>query len=309
MNRLIVQLRAGESELPAETYLIKRYGMSKSQWKRIKHLGDFRWNGLAVNAKHTIVMNGDVLTFESERPKDPNAFPLTPEHIPLDIRYEDRWLLAINKPTNMVVHPLYNTPHGTLANAVLGYYEEKGLTHAFHPLHRLDRNTTGLVLVAKEPELQHMLTKNGVTKLFHRHYLAIACGRLPAKEGWLDDPMGPAPDSYVKQMVKPESEGGKAARTHYEVLGETTAGGQPLSLVRLWLETGRTHQIRVHLAHIGCPLLGDDLYGAPSDLIGRQALHAAELSFRHPITKEDVKITAPPPEDFQKLLDAFFQKF
>ena len=308
MMHLTIQLGEGETELPAETYLIKRYGMSKSQWKRIKHNGSFRYNGARVNAKHTIVHTGDVLTFESERQKPPGAFPMIPEKIPLDIRYEDDWLLAVNKPAGMLVHPLHHTPHGTLANGVLGYYQAKGLTHHFHSLHRLDRDTTGLVLIAKEPELQHMLTKNGIQKLFHRTYLAIACGKLPAREGWIDRPIGGVPWSIVEQRILPESEGGKPARTHYEVLGEAEADGQPLSYVRLWLETGRTHQIRVHLSSLGCPLLGDDLYGTPSPLIGRQALHAAELTFCHPITKQDIRITAPPPEDFQQILAKFFKK-
>jgi len=284
MMHLTIQLDEGETELPAETYLIKRYGMSKSQWKRIKHNGSFRYNGARVNAKHTIVHTGDVLTFESERQKPPGAFPMIPESIPLDIRYEDDWLLAVNKPAGMLVHPLHHTPHGTLANGVLGYYQKKGLTHHFHSLHRLDRDTTGLVLIAKEPELQHMLTKNGIQKLFHRTYLAISCGRLPAREGWIDKPIGGVPWSIVEQCILPESEGGKLA------------------------ETGRTHQIRVHLASLGCPLLGDDLYGTPSPLIGRQALHAAELTFCHPITKQDIRITAPPPEDFQHILAKFFKK-
>ena len=214
--------------------------MSKSQWKRIKHNGSFRYNGARVNAKHTIVHTGDVLTFESERQKPPGAFPMIPESIPLDIRYEDDWLLAVNKPAGMLVHPLHHTPHGTLANGVLGYYQEKGLTHHFHSLHRLDRDTTGLVLIAKEPELQHMLTKNGIQKLFHRTYLAIACGKLPAREGWIDRPIGGVPWSIVEQRILPESEGGKPARTHYEVLGEAEADGQPLSYVRLWLETARS---------------------------------------------------------------------
>lgn len=309
MTSLTVQLREGETELSAETYLIKRYGMSKSQWKRIKHNDSFRYNGRFVNAKHCVVHPGDTLAFESERTPDPNAFPVTPEHIPLDIRYEDRWLLAVNKPAGMIVHPLYVTPRGTLANAILGYYEEKGLTHRFHPLHRLDRDTTGLVLIAKEPELQHMLTKNGITKLFHRDYLAIACGKLPKCEDWIDLPIGKAPDSHIVQIILPEEKGGKAARTHYEVLAEAQATEEhpALSLVRLQLATGRTHQIRVHLAALGCPILGDDLYGEASSLIARQALHAFRLTFQHPITKEDVEILAPPPEDFFRILPKAFR--
>ena len=307
MTRVVVQLNGGETELRAETYLIQRYGISKSQWKRVKHTGDFRCNGAPAHGKHTIVHTGDVLTFTTEKPPNPAKFPVVPEHVPLDIRYEDDDLLAINKPIGMLVHPLYVHPNGTLANAILGYYEENGLPYRFHPLHRLDRDTTGLVLIAKRPELQHMLTKNGTIKLFHRGYLAIACGKLPERDAWIDAPLGRKPGSTVEQAVVPVEAGGKPARTHYVVVDECAASeAHPaLSLVRLELETGRTHQIRVHLASLGCPLLGDDLYGAASPLIARQALHAERLTFCHPITKEDIVITAPPPADFQRVL-AFF---
>lgn len=307
MTRVVVQLREGETELSAETYLLHRYGISKSQWKRVKHTGDFHCNGAPAHGKHTRVHTGDVLTFTTEKPPNPAKFPVVPEHVPLDIRYEDDDLLAVNKPTGMLVHPLYVHPNGTLANAILGYYEEKGLPYRFHPLHRLDRDTTGLVLIAKRPELQHMLTKNGTIKLFHREYLAIACGKLPEREAWIDAPLGRRPGSTVEQAVVPIENGGKSARTHYAVLAETDAtdAHPALSLVRLQLETGRTHQIRVHLAALGCPLLGDDLYGDASPLIARQALHAARLTFHHPITGADVAIVAPPPDDFQRVL-AFF---
>ena len=307
MTRVVVQLQDGETELPAEVYLLKRYGISKSQWKRVKHTGDFHCNGLPAHGKHTIVHTGDVLTFESEKPPNPAKFPVLPEHTALDIRYEDDDLLAINKPADMLVHPLYVHPSGTLANYILGYYEEKHLPYRFHPLHRLDRDTTGLVLIAKRPELQHMLTKHGTIKLFHREYLAIACGKLPARESWIDAPLGRKPASTVEQAIVPEEAGGKPARTHYTVIAscDATEAHPALSLVRLALETGRTHQIRVHLASLGCPLLGDDLYGDASPLIGRQALHAERLTFQHPITKQDIVITAPPPSDFQRILSLF----
>ena len=301
MTRLLVTLRDGEAELPAETYLIKRYGMSKSQWKRIKHSGTFQYNGACVNAKHTRVHTGDVLSFESEKPPNPAKFPVEPEDIPLDICYEDDVLLAVNKPADMLVHPIYVHPSGTLANAILGYYKKTGQPHRFHPLHRLDRETTGLVLIAKRPELQHMLTKKGTIKLFHRTYLAIACGTLPEKAGCIDTPLGRKPGSTVEQTIIPVEDGGKPARAQCPAAGTHPA----LSLVRLQLETGRTHQIRVHLASLGCPLLGDSLYGDASPLIARQALHAARLTFCHPLTGEDIVITAPPPDDFLRILPFF----
>ena len=301
MTRLIVKLPAGCTELPARAYLIRHYGISNSQWKRLKHTGDFRKNGLSANATHTMVQNGDILTFESEKPRNPDAFPIEPQGLPLDIRYEDNFLIAVNKPAGQLVHPLTVEPKGTLANAVLGYYQRRGETHHFHPLHRLDRQTTGLVLIAKEPQIQHMLTKNG-EKRFHRFYLAVACGTLPTVEGTIDKPIGRSDGSFIRQEVRAPEDGGKAARTHYRVLA--TSGG--LSLVRLALDTGRTHQIRVHLASLGCPLLGDDLYGTPDARIARQALHAAQLSFRHPITHADCCINAPLPPDMQAIITSSF---
>ena len=304
MTRLSVKLPASLAEMPARAYLTKVYGLSNSEWKRLKHTGDFRQNGTPVNLTRCMVKHGDVLTFESEKPVNPAARPIAPENLPLDIRYEDDVLLAINKPAPMLVHPLAHEPHGTLANAVLGYYARTGEAHHFHPLHRLDRATTGLVLIAKRPELQHMLTKGG-KKLFHRAYLAIACGTLPEKSGWIDLPLGRKPGSHIEQCVLPKEKGGKAAQTHYKVLAETSpAPGKIFSLLRLTLATGRTHQIRVHLAALGAPLLGDTLYGAPSPLIARQALHAYELSFRHPLTGEEIRVTAPPPADFRAACEA-----
>ena len=144
MTRLIVKLPAGCTELPARAYLIRHYGISNSQWKRLKHTGDFRKNGLSANATHTMVQNGDILTFESEKPRNPDAYPIEPQDLPLDIRYEDNFLIAVNKPAGQLVHPLTAEPKGTLANAILGYYQRRGETHHFHPLHRLDRQTTGL---------------------------------------------------------------------------------------------------------------------------------------------------------------------
>ena len=157
------------------------------------------------------------------------------------------------------------------------------------------------MLIAKEPQIQHMLTKNG-EKRFHRFYLAVACGTLPTVEGTIDKPIGRSDGSFIRQEVRAPEDGGKAARTHYCVLA--TSGG--LSLVRLALDTGRTHQIRVHLASLGCPLLGDDLYGTPDARIARQALHAAQLSFRHPITHADCCINAPLPPDMQAIITSSF---
>lgn len=292
-----ITLPAGES-MPVRRYLQSRLGISNSMWRRIKNTGNFILNGEPVNATRSVLKDGDRIAFSME--KRPST--IEPEDIPLDIRYEDDWLMVVNKPAKMLVHPIAKEQHGTLGNAVLGYYQRRHLPYAFHPVHRLDRNTTGLVLIAKAPQIQFQLSskRNQGIKPLHRDYLAIACGEWEPAAGTIDRPIGREDGSFIRQCVRSD-EKGRPAVTHYRVIG--AADG--LSLLELRLETGRTHQIRVHLASIGHPILGDDLYGSPSPAIDRQALHAWRLRFEHPITGEPVEVMAPPPPDMAALLTAF----
>ncbi len=299
MMELHVILSPDIPALPVRTYLRQTQHISNSQWRRIKNSGTFRLNGEAVNLTQSTVHTGDILTFESEK----HESPIEPQDLPLDIRYEDAALLVIHKPAGQVVHPLRPEPTGTVGNAVLGYYRRTEQVHGFHPVHRLDRMTTGLVLIAKEPQVQHQLTKKGL-KAFHREYLALIRGHLEPPAGTIDLPIGFAPDSFIRHMV---TDTGKPARTHYETVrtgifrNESFMG--ELSLLHLRLDTGRTHQIRVHLAHLGHPLLGDDLYGGDMGLIDRQALHACSLTFIHPMTGETIHIADPVPNDMQQIID------
>lgn len=291
MTRIEVKLDA-LTPMPVRAFLKAHQGISNTIWKRIKNSGTFAINGTICNATQANVKNGDIITYDILRPTD-----ITPEDLPLDIRYEDEWLLIINKPASQLVHPTTKESSGTVGNALMHYFAAKGEAHAFHPVHRLDRDTSGLLLVAKEPQIQYQLSPKGC-KNFQREYQAIIQGELTPAAGLVDAPIARALPSIILRKVSPD---GQSARTHYR----TVKTNGELSLIELQLETGRTHQIRVHMAHLGHPLLGDDLYGGNMDFIQRQALHAFRLSFKHPMTGEKLIITAPPPADFLRITADF----
>ena len=278
--------------LPVRAFL-KRQGVSLRLWRSLKHNGTVTVNGEAVIAALTTLQPGDALTCELEETSSIEPIPM-----PLDIRYEDDALLVVNKPIAQLVHPVSRRrPEATLANAVTHYYQATGQPLIFHPLHRLDRNTSGLLLIAKQPHIQAALTSASSPR-FHRQYLGVARGQLRPTEGTIDLPLGRKPGSLIEQQPSPE---GKSAKTRYRVLAETEGA----SLLALAPITGRTHQIRVHLAALGHPLVGDDLYGVPSPLIARQALHAYRLDLIHPVTRQPLSVSAPPPDDFLRLSALF----
>lgn len=203
--------------------------------------------------------------------------------MPLDIVFEDDSLLVINKPPFIAVHPSAGRPEPTVANGVVAHLQRIGTPGSFHPVNRLDRNTSGLLLAGKNPHAVHALV--GRTQ---KQYLAIVCGALQG-EGLIDAPLRVREGSYLTRQV---GVGGKQSRTRYTVL--CTSGD--LSLVRLQLETGRTHQIRAHMAYIGHPLVGDTMYGS-DERLPRHALHCTRMSFVHPLTGKPLDLTAPLPQD------------
>ena len=282
-------------ETPVKSFL-RRQGLSSHFWKRMKYEGPLTINGVKIQrAALASVRAGDSL-----RCVIPERSSVEPEALPLDIRYEDDALLIVNKPAPMLVHPLAKEKTGTLAGAVTHYYRSKGEPLIFHPMHRLDRNTTGLVLIAKLPHVQALLTSaDGLWA--QRLYLAVAHGRFAVPEGVISAPLRRKPGSLVEQEVH---EDGRPAVTEYRVLHE----GADASLLELRPQTGRTHQLRVHLAAFGHPLLGDDLYGEKSALIGRQALHACRIELTHPLSHTPLSVSAPPPDDFLHLLRTLWGK-
>lgn len=275
--------------MPVKSFL-KRQGLSSHFWKRMKFEGTLTVNGVKIErAALASVRAGDRLRCEI-----PERSAVEPEALPLDIRYEDDALLVVNKPAPMLVHPLAKEKTGTLAGAVTHYYRSRGEPLIFHPMHRLDRNTTGLVLIAKLPHVQALLTSAGGLRA-HRTYLAVARGRFAEPEGVICAPLRRKPGSLIEQEVH---EDGRPAVTEYRAVRE----GADASLLELRPQTGRTHQLRVHLAFLGHPLIGDDLYGEKSALIGRQALHAFRIELTHPLSHAPLSVSAPPPDDFLRLL-------
>lgn len=228
---------------------------------------------------------------------------ILPENIPLDILYEDQWLLVVNKPKDMVVHPSAGHMEGTLVNAVMAHCGEhlSGINGVLRPgiVHRIDKDTTGALLICKDDTVHRDLAEQLKVHSIKRRYRAIVQGNLKEDQGTVDAPVGRHPTDRKKMAVNYKN--GKEAVTHYQVLerfGNAT-------YIECRLETGRTHQIRVHMASLGHPLLGDTIYGSsknPYHLQG-QALHAMILGFVHPITREYLEFQAPLPEYFIKLLD------
>jgi 23S rRNA pseudouridine1911/1915/1917 synthase len=270
-----------------------KVGISGTLLRRMKWVEDgILLDGSRVFANQTVTA-GQVLDVRLSDPEEKQEFPATPGE--LDIVYEDRDLIVVNKAPGVSVHPGPGHYTDTLGNFLLWHFQQEGEALSLHPVHRLDKGTSGLIVTAKHPFAQDQLRLQLHTNRFQRRYLAVCQGRLEPETGTIDLPIGRCDDSIVKRQVR---EDGDPAVTHYETL---CAQGDR-SLLRLELETGRTHQIRVHLAHLGHPLVGDFLYGTESAEIPRPALHSAELALVHPVTGETLGWTAPLPEDMMDLL-------
>ena len=283
-------------------HIIKQQHISQRMRRRLKNDGIITINGQPATW-NTLVHGGDHLLMK-----------LAPEQefsrtsMDLEIVYEDEYILAINKAAGVLMHPTSTVREGTLANGVLYYYDETEQAHDFHPVHRLDKDTSGIVIIAKTSVVQHAFDKQH-TK-FQKVYDAIIEGAMPSQSLTIKYPIGRKPGSIIERCCTLT---GKPARTDVTVLARHTVS-QPvltnmyantqevLTHVQCVLHTGRTHQIRVHLSHIGFPLAGDDLYGGRLDYIHRQALHAGYLAFTHPMTQEYIELRAPMPTDMKELL-------
>lgn len=256
--------------------------------------------GLLVNGipMRTIdpVKPGDLVTVRLE---EDETHYTTAEEIPITILHEDDWFLALNKPAGMPVHPSAGHASGTLSNAVQWHYQKLGRAIKTRPVNRLDRDTSGVTLFAKHSHAQDQLIRLMKTQQVHKEYLGLVEGLLSPECGTIDLPIMRKPGSVMERIIHPE---GDPSVTHYETLLDR----EGYSLVRFILETGRTHQIRIHTKAMGHPLLGDWLYAyGPSPLITRQALHSHKLRFLHPATGEILEIVAPVPADMLALIDGW----
>ncbi|TWO89752.1 RluA family pseudouridine synthase [Bacillus velezensis] len=277
---------------------IKEYTAQLGISKRL--LADIKFGGgdLLVNGEHvtvrTVLADGDVLKIEF--PKEHVSETLLPEPVPLDILYEDDHVLVVNKQPYVSSIPSREHPSGSIANGVISHYRKSGVPSTVHLVTRLDRDTSGAMLIAKHRLAHSLLSAAQKKGLVSRRYLAVVHGIMPQKEGTVDAPIGRKHDSIIERMVTPE---GQRAVTHFQ----TEKAGHAFTLAALRLETGRTHQIRVHMSYLGHPLVGDTLYGGKNEGIARQALHSERLSFVHPMTGETLVFHAPVPDDMKTLIE------
>lgn len=251
-------------------------------------------NGNRAKLNHVLKCN-DGIAFDVIKEESQN---IEPEKMDIDVVYEDNDLIVVNKRPGMVVHPTKNYQSGTLANGLIYYFKEKGENCIVRLVSRLDMDTSGLIIIAKN-QFSHMALARDMRKdTFEKSYLAIIHGNMSEKMGTINGPIyRPAEDSIMRVV----DERGQESITHFKVVDSFKIG----DLVKLTLETGRTHQIRVHLTHLGHPLYGDSLYGIEGDeeYISRQALHAYRLKFPHPRTGESIELESALPEDMMQLIE------
>lgn len=300
METLNFNITEGNSNIRIDRYLAEQCpDLSRSYIQKLVKDGAVFVNNRQIKTNYKVQPQDQViLTIPDMQVPD-----ILPENIPLDILYEDQWLLVVNKPKDMVVHPSAGHMEGTLVNAVMAHCGEhlSGINGVLRPgiVHRIDKDTTGALLICKDDTVHRDLAEQLKVHSIKRRYRAIVQGNLKEDQGTVDAPVGRHPTDRKKMAVNYKN--GKEAVTHYQVLerfGNAT-------YIECRLETGRTHQIRVHMASLGHPLLGDTIYGSsknPYHLQG-QALHAMILGFVHPITREYLEFQAPLPEYFIKLLD------
>lgn len=282
-----------------KTVLQRRLGVSRKLLSRIK----LTERGVMLNGQRVfisvLVKTGDIVAISLEQETSDDILP---QSIPFDILYEDKALLIVNKAPGIIVHPTHGHYTDTLANGVVHYWKEQGESVRFRPVHRLDQETSGVIAIAKNAYIHQHISEQLIAGQVSKKYVAIVHGCPEKAEGTIDGPIDRDPCEPHRRIVTDE---GYAALTYYKVVHSLLES----SLVELQLGTGRTHQIRVHMTSIGHPLIGDKMYqtaqtenSGVNEWISRQALHACELGFKHPLTGEDMIFTAPLPVDMEQLL-------
>lgn len=280
------------NSLRTEQYL-RRRGFSYQNLTQLKKMPESILINGVWSYMCTPLHSGDILTVHiRETESSPN---IPPVELPLDIVYEDEDIVVVNKPAGMPVHPSLNNYRNSLANALMYYYQQQDKPFIFRCTNRLDRDTSGLTVIAKHMVSSSILSSMTARHEIEREYLAVVRGSVTPSSGTIDAPIGRTGSSLIERKI--DFEHGERAVTHYHVVKEENGH----SLVSLILETGRTHQIRVHMKYIGFPLVGDYLYNPDMEYIQRQALHSCRLSFRHPITGKHMEFTADLPEDMDRI--------
>lgn len=303
-------VEASENGERLDTAVAALADVTRSAAARLIGDGAVTVNG-QVHDKNYRLRAGDVLTVQPPQVQEATAVA---QALPLDVIYEDADLIVINKPVGMVVHPAAGNPDGTLVNALLWHCGESlsGVGGVIRPgiVHRIDKDTSGLLVVAKNDETHLALSAQLARHEIRRVYCAIAIGNFPEEHGTVGAPIGRHPvDRRKMAVLRAPSAHAKPAVTHWSVVARGEGDGTRFTLLRCELETGRTHQIRVHLSSVGHPLLGDPVYGGDRtrfeihhrDLIPGQLLHAAHLSFTHPRTGTEVRFECPLPDNFRRL--------
>lgn len=294
MNRTISYDIDSHSEGLRVEQFLRRKGYSAQNLSTIKRMPEsILVNGVHYYMKQTLKAGDRLLVRIQETESSRNIPPVC---APLSIVYEDEDLIVVNKPAGMPIHPSLNNYTNSLANALAWYYQQQGKPFIFRCCNRLDRDTSGLTVVAKHLVSGNILSTMTKKKEVRREYLAVVRGHIAPESGTISAPLARKEGTIIERVV--DFDRGEPAVTHYHLIQE--ANGH--SLVSLQLETGRTHQIRIHLKHLGFPLVGDYLYNPDMEYISRQALHSFRLSFPHPITGEVMDFTAPLPEDMRNIL-------
>lgn len=274
-------------------YLQKVHSFSKRLITSIKFDGGkISVNGIPQSVRYDLSA-GDILMIQF--PAEKKGYYMIPENIPLSIVYEDEDIIIINKRPFMATAPSPFNQTGTVANGLLAYYEINNIPYTVHPVTRLDKDTSGLLLIAKHRYSHSLLGSSQLAGRVHRKYKAVVEGHLLDKEGTINAPIGRKEGSIIERTVL---KNGKEAITHYKVEAES----EKYSFLDIELGTGRTHQIRVHFSYIGHPVAGDSLYGGRLNDINRHALHCDAIRFEHPTTKEMISFQLPLPNDMSKLI-------
>lgn len=289
---LLYEITENDFNKTINEIILKEFNFSNRLFTKLIKNKNILFNGKEVDTRTLILNPGNI---KIDFNYDENNSNIVPTKMDLDIIYEDKWMLVLNKPASIPIHPSRLHFTDSLSNGVKYYFDSVSLNKKIRPVNRLDLNTSGLVIFAKCEYIQEQFSKQMSTNIFKKEYLCIIDGLLDKKIGTINLPIARKQGSIIERTI---NENGKKSVTHYEVLNEF----DNYSLVHCKLETGRTHQIRVHMQAIGHPILGDTLYSKKSDLINRQALHSYKIECIHPVTDKELNFVADLPNDMKKIL-------